>query len=154
MAYTFGIQTHKMCFPKGPLPTITSNVHDLLIGDRPVHDAQTAVAYGDSDWASCIKTCLSFSGICIQLAGGTIAYKKNSNLLVHSHPQKQNSRQHATWEECAYLSVVSYGILTSLRKRQQWLTKITTGAQQWEMHKSLQHKLAISILNTLHCVTG
>jgi hypothetical protein len=33
------------------------------------------VAYGDSDWATCVKTHHSFSGICIQLAGGTIAYK-------------------------------------------------------------------------------
>ncbi len=33
------------------------------------------MAYGDSDWATCVKTRRSFSGICIQLAGGTIAYK-------------------------------------------------------------------------------
>ena len=33
------------------------------------------MAYGDSDWATCVKTRRSFSGICILLAGGTIAYK-------------------------------------------------------------------------------
>ena len=61
--------------PEGPLPPINSNRQDLLLDDRPQHDASTAVAYGDSDWATCVKTHRSFSGICIQLAGGTIAYK-------------------------------------------------------------------------------
>jgi hypothetical protein len=61
--------------PKGPLQTVTSNVYDLLIDNCPVRDAQTAVAYRDLDWASCVKTCQLFSGICILLAGGTIAYK-------------------------------------------------------------------------------
>ncbi len=58
----------------GPLPPVNSNLHDLLLDDRPTHDAQTTVAFGNSDWATCVKTCCSFSGICIQLAGGTIAY--------------------------------------------------------------------------------
>ncbi len=61
--------------PEGPLPTVNSNRQDLFIDDRPGHDATTAVAYGDSDWATCVKTRRLFSGICIQLAGGTIAYK-------------------------------------------------------------------------------
>ena len=60
---------------EGPLPPVNSNRQDLLLDGRPQHDATTAVAYGDSDWASCVKTRRSFSGICIQLAGGTIAYK-------------------------------------------------------------------------------
>ncbi len=59
----------------GPLPTVNSNIHNLLLETRPQHDAHIAVAYGDSDWATCVKTRRSFSGICIQLAGGTIAYK-------------------------------------------------------------------------------
>ena len=33
------------------------------------------VAYGDSDWETYVNTHRSFTGICIQLAGGTIAYK-------------------------------------------------------------------------------
>ncbi len=61
--------------PDGPLPRVNSNRQDLLIDEHPDHDATTAVAYGDSDWATCVKTRRSFSGICIQLAGGTIAYK-------------------------------------------------------------------------------
>jgi hypothetical protein len=61
--------------PEAPLPTINSNHHDLLLEDRPNHDALTAVAYSNSDWATCVKTQQSFSRICIQLAGGTIAYK-------------------------------------------------------------------------------
>jgi hypothetical protein len=65
----------RMELPDGPLPRVHSNIKDLLLGDRPDHDALVAVAYGDSDWATCLKTQRSFSGICIQLAGGTIAYK-------------------------------------------------------------------------------
>jgi hypothetical protein len=61
--------------PDGALPTINSNPQDLLLEDRPKHDAITAVAYGDSDWATCVKTRRSFSGSCIQFAGSTIAYK-------------------------------------------------------------------------------
>jgi hypothetical protein len=60
---------------EGPLPPVNSNKHDLLLDDRPGHNALIAVAYGDSDWANCVKTRHLFSGICIQLAGGTIAYK-------------------------------------------------------------------------------
>jgi hypothetical protein len=140
--------------PEGPLPTVTSNVHDLLMDDHPAHDAQTAVAYGDSDWASCVKTSRSSAVYAFNSQEEQLLTKQNFNLLLHSHPQKQNSWQHVMWEECAYLSIVSHGILKFLRKRQQWLTKITTGALQWEMHNSLQHGLAMSILNTLHCETG
>ncbi len=57
------------------LPTVNSNIKDLLLDGRPQHDANIAVAYGDSDWATCVKTRRLFSGICIQLAGETIAYK-------------------------------------------------------------------------------
>ena len=32
-------------------------------------------AYTDSDWATCPKTRRSFTGVCLRLAGGTIAYK-------------------------------------------------------------------------------
>jgi hypothetical protein len=62
-------------FPVGPLPTINSNRHDLLLENRPEYDANILHAYADSDWASCVKTRRSFGGSCIQLAGGTIAYK-------------------------------------------------------------------------------
>ena len=61
--------------PEGPLPPINSNHQDLLLDDRPQHDASTAATYGDSDWATCVKTRRSFSGICILLTGGTITYK-------------------------------------------------------------------------------
>ena len=63
--------------PEGTLPTINSNPQDLLLDNRPEYDANMAVAYKDSDWATCVKTRQSFRGICIQLAGGTVAYKTN-----------------------------------------------------------------------------
>jgi hypothetical protein len=76
--------------PEGPFPTVNSNHKDLLLDDCPDHNATTAVAYGDSDWATCIKTRCSFSGICIQLVGGTIAYKTKFQPKLHCHPQRLN----------------------------------------------------------------
>jgi hypothetical protein len=60
---------------EGPLSPIHSNRADLLLDDRPEHDATIAHAYADSDWATCVKTRRSFGGSCVRLAGGTIACK-------------------------------------------------------------------------------
>ncbi len=65
----------RLDLPEGSLPIINSNHSDLLLDGGPDHDASIAVAYGDSEWATCVKMQRSISGICIQLAGGTIAYK-------------------------------------------------------------------------------
>ncbi len=35
--------------PAGPLPTVNSNIKDLLLDGHPQHDADIAVAYSDSD---------------------------------------------------------------------------------------------------------
>ena len=60
----------------GPLPTVKSNRQDILVDNRPQFvNASTAHAYADSDWATCVKTRRSFGGICIRLAGGSVAYK-------------------------------------------------------------------------------
>ena len=67
--------------PQGPLPIVNSNHKDLLLDNQPQPNATTAVAYCDSDWATCVKTRRSFSGICIQLAGGTIALYINVPFL-------------------------------------------------------------------------
>jgi hypothetical protein len=42
---------------------------------KPQHNPLSAHAYVDSDWATCIKTRRSMTGVTIKLAGGTIAYK-------------------------------------------------------------------------------
>ena len=41
---------------EAPLPRINSNKQDLIIDDRPQHDASTLHAFADSDWANCVKT--------------------------------------------------------------------------------------------------
>ena len=61
--------------PEGPLPNVNSNISDLMIDGRPEFPPLIAHAYADSDWATCPKTRRSFGGVCIHLAGGTIAYK-------------------------------------------------------------------------------
>ena len=55
----------RMELPESPLPPIHSNKQDLLLDDRLEHDAAVAVAYADSDWATCVKTCRSFGGSCL-----------------------------------------------------------------------------------------
>jgi hypothetical protein len=67
---------------EGPLPPIHSNRADLLLDDRPEHNATVAHAYADSNWATCVKTRCSFGGSCVRLAGGTIAYKTKFQLMV------------------------------------------------------------------------
>jgi len=42
--------------PDLPLPTTNSNAQDLLLDNRPEHEASITLAYGDSDWATCVKT--------------------------------------------------------------------------------------------------
>ena len=61
--------------PKGELPRINSNEHDLLRDGRPIDHPEEMSAYVDADWATCPKTQRSFTGVCLRLAGGTIAYK-------------------------------------------------------------------------------
>ena len=53
---------------EGSLPPVNSNKYDLLLDDRPEHDATIAHAYADSDWATCAKTRRLFGGSCICLA--------------------------------------------------------------------------------------
>ncbi len=80
--------------PVGPLPVVNSNKQEFLLYDCPNHNACTAVTYSDSDWATCVKTCCLFSGICIQLAGGTIAYKTKfqpTNALLSTEAEFMNA---------------------------------------------------------------
>jgi hypothetical protein len=61
--------------PAVSLPTIHSNVHDLLLDGRPSHEPLELHGFVDSNWAACPQTCHSFTGTCLCLAGGCVAYK-------------------------------------------------------------------------------
>jgi hypothetical protein len=61
--------------PPADLPKINSEAHDLLLVRCPVHNSLDLNRYVDSDWATYPKTHCSFTGVCVCLAGGTIAYK-------------------------------------------------------------------------------
>ena len=69
--------TPRMDLPEHPIPTCATSLHGPIPPEvqRPNHDCTQLHAYTDSDWATCTKTRRSFSGIIVQLAGGTIAYK-------------------------------------------------------------------------------
>jgi hypothetical protein len=67
--------TPRLKFPEGPPPTINSNKTNIMLDRCPQFDPLIAHAYADLDWATCPKTRRSFGGVCIQLAGGTNAYK-------------------------------------------------------------------------------
>jgi hypothetical protein len=72
----------RMELPEGPLPPIQGNQQDLLLDNCPDHDATVAYAYADSDWATCVKTRRSFGGLCLRLAGRTVAYKAQFQPMV------------------------------------------------------------------------
>eukprot|EP00970_Alexandrium_tamarense_P010352 scaffold2093_cov141-Alexandrium_tamarense.AAC.5 len=61
--------------PDQPLPALSSNPSDILSEGRPIHRPYELHGYMDSDWGTCKRTRRSFTGICLRLAGGTIAYK-------------------------------------------------------------------------------
>lgn len=59
-----------------PPPRILSaNIGDLLPDGRPQHEALTIFGFSDADWAACPKTRRSLTGVCVKMAGATIAYK-------------------------------------------------------------------------------
>ena len=72
--YFWRQQLHPL-LPKESLPPIISAPVDLLMQGRPTHDVTDVHGYVDSDWATCPRTRRSLTGVCLRLAGGTIAYK-------------------------------------------------------------------------------
>ena len=80
--------------PDGALPTVNSNPHDLLLDNRPNHDATTAVAYAFNSPAEQSHT------------------RQNSNQPLPSHRPRLSSWQPQTSAECASLSVAFCGTST------------------------------------------
>ena len=59
-----------------PPPTLrSSNMEDLILDGRPECDPTRVEGYADSDWAACLKTRRSMGGLCLRMAGGSIAWK-------------------------------------------------------------------------------
>jgi hypothetical protein len=63
------------CLPQPALPLLSSSQQDILSAGRPTHVAMELHGYVDSDWATCPHTRRSLTGVCLRLAGGSIAYK-------------------------------------------------------------------------------
>ena len=66
-----------MDLPEHPLPKHCASQHGQIACNarRPTHDALEPYTFVDSDWASCLKTRRSTTGMNVKLAGGTIYYK-------------------------------------------------------------------------------
>jgi hypothetical protein len=75
MAFFFWQTTSNKYLPAVSLPTIHSNIHGLLLDGCPSHEPLELHGFVDSDWAACPQTHHSFTGTCLCLAGGCIAYK-------------------------------------------------------------------------------
>ncbi len=126
---------------KGLLSTVNSNLKDLLLDDHPQHDTSVAVAYSNSDWATCVKTRHLFSGTCIQLAGGTIAYKTKFQPTVTLSTTEAEFMVACDVGCSRSSSVESSGTSMFLRKWQQSPMKITTTALQWRTLRNPQPAL-------------
>jgi len=129
--------------PDLTLPTINSNAQDLLLNDRPEHEASIAVAYGNSDWATCVKTRRSFSGICIQLVGSTIAYKTQFRPTV---ALSSTEAEFMAACDIGQMSLFVRSILWDLDIPQEAATiasRTMTGAQPWPTPKNPPPECAI-----------
>jgi hypothetical protein len=73
-----------MSLPEHPLPAQSTALHGTIPPEakRPSHEAMESYAFVDSDWASCIRTRRSLTGIVVKMAGGTIAYKTKFQVTV------------------------------------------------------------------------
>jgi KUP system potassium uptake protein len=73
-----------MSLPDHPLPAPSTALHGPIPEDakRPSKDVLEAYGYVDSDWAACARTRRSLTGIVIQMAGGTVAYKTKLQVTV------------------------------------------------------------------------
>ncbi|KAL7509705.1 hypothetical protein ACHAXN_011946 [Cyclotella atomus] len=63
--------------PEHPMPTHSAATHGVIPSHvkRQAHAPLEPVTSADSNWAACLKTRRSTTGISIKLAGGVIAYK-------------------------------------------------------------------------------
>ena len=139
--YYWRQQPNKHLVHKAP-PKNNSNLHDLHLNGRPKDHASLIAEWVDSDWAGYPQTQISMAGTCIQLAGGTIAYKTQ---LLKTVAQLSTEAEfmgacHAGKLILFVRSIPYYGISESHNVLQHYSMKITLRVLQWRMHKSQRHK--------------
>ncbi len=139
---------------EGPLPMVHSNKSDLLMDNRPKHDATTLHVFADSDWATCVKTRRLFGGVCMHLAGGTIAHKTKFQPTVARLSMEAEFMAAYDAGNRFFLSIVYCGTSVYLKKQLPYSTKTTAHAQLWPTCKSLPLGLATLTLNTSLFVIG
>ncbi len=129
---------HLIKFPEGPTPHINSNRQDILLDGRPQFDALIAHAYADSDWATCPKTRRSFGGVCIRLAGGTIAYKCRFQPTVTGSSTKAEFMAACnTGKTILYIqSILVWDLNIPHKKWQLSSMRTTTVVPQWATHRN------------------
>jgi hypothetical protein len=139
---------------EGPLPMVHSNKSDLLLDNRREHDATTLHVYADSDWATCVKTRQSFGGVCMHLAGGTIAYKtKIQPTVAGSSTEAKFMAASDAGKMILFVRSILWD-LVSLKKLLLCFTKIMMHVQQWPTLKNLPLALATLTLSIFLSAIG
>ena len=141
-------------FKEGPTPVINSNKQDLMLENRPIHEATTVYAYADSDWATCVKTRRSFGGAVIRLAGGTIAYKtKFQPTVAGSSTEAEFMAAYDTGKMILFVRSVLWD-LGIPQEAATTLSRIMTHVPPWAMHRSPPRVLDIWISSIFLFVNG
>lgn len=72
------------CLPEHELPLHNASTHGVITSSakRPVFDPLQLTTSADFNWAACLKTRRSTTGIGVKLAGGIVAYKTKLQLTI------------------------------------------------------------------------
>ena len=123
--------------PQGKLPTVNSNEHDLMVDGRPIDAESELVGYVDSDWASCSKTRLSFTGVCLHLAGGTITWKACLQpTIAGSSTEAEFMGANDAGKTILFVHSVLWDLGISHNPRLHFCMRIMTHALIWQMHEN------------------
>jgi hypothetical protein len=154
MGYTSGIQLCALSLKKVESHVSIAINKDLILDNRPEYGTNELHAYADSDWATCVKTCCSFGGTCVRLAGGTIAHKSKLQPMVPVLSTRAKFKAAHNTGKMILFFTVYFGTWIFLKRLQQFFMKIMMLVWQWGMRRNLQLVLNTLISNTFQFVNG
>jgi hypothetical protein len=99
--------------PEHPVPTHNADCHGVIPSHvtRPVHKPLEPVTSADSNWAACLKTRRSTTGVCIKIAGGAVAYKtKLQPTVANSTTEAEFMGGHDAGKMVLFLRSIMYDL--------------------------------------------